>query len=97
MSGENKGLQRRIRHHMSYQLYINCRNHKLALCVKHMMAHFPLLENVDSLLLSLLKMFHYSPKKYEMFKDVQAAYGMKNLKLIRTSATRWLSRGHVFI
>ena len=77
MSGENTGLQRRFRHHMPFQLYINCRNHKLALCVKHMMGHFPVLQNIDSLLLSVWKLFHYSPQKYQIFMDVQEAYGLK--------------------
>ena len=30
MSGEKKGLQRRIRHVSPYALYLNCRNHRLA-------------------------------------------------------------------
>lgn len=35
MSGERKGLQRRIRHTSPHSLYINCNNHRLALCLKH--------------------------------------------------------------
>ncbi|XP_060564714.1 uncharacterized protein LOC132723924 [Ruditapes philippinarum] len=87
------GLQRRFRHHVPYQLYLNCRNHKLALCVKHLMLSFPVLQDVDSLLLSVWKLFHYSPQKYVIFMDVQKAYGLKNLKMIRAAATRWLSHG----
>lgn len=53
MSGENKGLQRTFQHHMPYQIYINCRNHKLTLCVKHMMGAFPVLQDIDNLLLAV--------------------------------------------
>lgn len=66
----------------------------MALCVKHLMQNFPVLQDVDSILLSVWKLFHYSPQKYAIFMDVQKTYGMKNLKIIRAAATRWLSHGH---
>ncbi|XP_060588204.1 uncharacterized protein LOC132743670 [Ruditapes philippinarum] len=36
MSGENKGLQKRKRHENPLSIYVNCRNHRLALCLVHM-------------------------------------------------------------
>ncbi|WAR08290.1 ZMYM1-like protein [Mya arenaria] len=68
MSEENKGLQRRFRHVVPHQIYINCRNHKLALCVIHLIKEYPAIEDVDNLLLSIWKLFHYSPRTYEMRK-----------------------------
>ncbi|XP_053402635.1 uncharacterized protein LOC123550255 [Mercenaria mercenaria] len=58
------------------------------------MQSFLVLEDVDSLLLSVWKLFHYSSQKYVIFMDAQKAYGMKNLKIVRAAATRWLSHGH---
>ncbi|XP_062596552.1 uncharacterized protein LOC134258002 [Saccostrea cucullata] len=72
MSGENTGLQRRFRHVVPHSLYINCRSHRLALCVKHLMKYFPVLEDVDLDLLAIYKLFDNSPQKFAVFKDVQA-------------------------
>ena len=69
------------------------KKHKLALFIKHLVNAFPVLEDVDSILLAVWKLFHYSPKKYGIFKEIQAAYGMKKPKMIRAAATRWLSHG----
>ena len=53
MSGEQKGLQRRICHVSSYALYLNCRNHRLALCLVHLSKKYDGLVSVDTLLLSI--------------------------------------------
>ncbi|KAJ8303650.1 hypothetical protein KUTeg_018760 [Tegillarca granosa] len=93
MSGVNSGLQRRFRHLVPHQIYINCRNHKLALCVKHLLKEFPVLETLDSLLTDIWKLFHFSPQRFHVFMDVQESYNMKKLSFIRAAATRWLSHG----
>ena len=59
-SGEQSGLQRRIRNHAPHAIYINCRCHRLALCFKHVMSEFKWLQKIDGLLLGLWKTFHYS-------------------------------------
>lgn len=87
------GLQRRFRHVVPHSVYINCRSHRLALCVKHLMKNFPVLEDVDSTLLSIYKLFEYSPQKFGVFKEIQSAYAIKELVMVRASATRWLSHG----
>lgn len=94
MSGERTvtivGVQRRLRHESPHALYMNCRCHKLALCHKHIMKmpEFAVLQEVDSVLLGLWKVFKYSPNKFSVFKEVQTTYGNKSLKLIRTATTR---------
>nr|XP_022338341.1 E3 SUMO-protein ligase KIAA1586-like isoform X3 [Crassostrea virginica] len=93
MSGVNSGLQRRFRNKVPHQIYINCRNHKLALCVKHLIKEFPILEQLDAMLIEIWKLFHYSPKKYEVFCAVQDLYNFKKLKMIKAATTRWLSHG----
>lgn len=97
MSGEVSGLQRRMRHLSPMCLYINCRNHRLALCLKHLMKQYPLLVEADSLLLAIWKMFHYSPRKFEVFRNIQALYGENQMTLIRAATTRWLSHGKASI
>ena len=37
MGGKKNGLQRRIRNFSPFNIYINCRNHRLALCLPHLM------------------------------------------------------------
>ena len=66
MSRKKSGLQRRIRFHPLFNIYINCRNHRLALCLLHLMKDpdvGELLSDYDALLLGLWKMFYCSPKK----------------------------------
>lgn len=55
------------------------------------MKEYPLLVEVDSILLSVWKLFEYSPQKFSMFNDIQQTYGLKPLTLIRAATTRWLS------
>lgn len=55
------------------------------------MKEYPLLVEVDSILLSVWKLFEYSPQTFSMFNDIQETYGLKPLTLIRAATTRWLS------
>ena len=48
---------------------------------------------VDSLLLGLCKRFHFSSKNRYILKEIQLAYDMKALNVIKASVTRWLSHG----
>ncbi|XP_033759500.1 uncharacterized protein LOC117341747 [Pecten maximus] len=93
MSGIRTGLQRRFRNYAPKSLYINCRCHRLALCLKHLMKTFPLLVEVDEALLAIWKLFKYSPQRFAVLQDVQVVYGMDKLMLIRAATTRWLSHG----
>ena len=93
MSGAHNGVQRRIRNYAPHAIYINCRCHRLALCFKHVMDEFPWLKTVDSLLLGLWKTFHFSCKNRYILKEIQEAYGMKALSVIKAAVTRWLSHG----
>ena len=70
MSGELKGLQRLIRHDSPHSLYLNCRNHRLALCLVHLMKYYPKLSELDGLLISLWKTFKFSSIKQAVFENV---------------------------
>jgi len=87
------GVQRRFRHHVPHSKYINCRSHRLALCIKHLIKDFPIIEEVDGLMLLIYKLFDNSPQKFTIFKDVQASYAVKKLSMVRASSTCWLSHG----
>ncbi|XP_033730344.1 uncharacterized protein LOC117319689 isoform X2 [Pecten maximus] len=97
MSGEISGLQRRMRHLSPMCLYMNCRNHRLALCLRHLMKAYKLLVQVDEMLLAIWKLFHYSPRRFEVLKGVQELYGEEALSPIRAATTRWLSHGKACI
>ena len=93
MSGVYNGLQRRLRNHAPHAIYINCRCYRLALCFKHLFEEFPWLQSIDSLLLGLWKTFHFSCKNRFILREIQKAYGMKSLNVIKAAVTRWLSHG----
>ena len=61
MSGKKNGLQRRRRNFSPFNIYINCRNHRLALCLPHLMKNIEyaeLLLDEDAVLLGVWKMFY---------------------------------------
>ena len=72
---------------------MNCRNHRLALCFKHLRNDFPWLETIDSVLLGFWKAFHFSSKNRFIFNEIQEAYGLKTLSIIKAAITRCLSNG----
>ena len=63
MSGNQNGVQRKIQHVSPYALYINCRNHRFALCLIYLIKEYPELQTVDTLLLSIWKIFKYGSVK----------------------------------
>ena len=93
MSGVHNGVQRRIRNYAPHSIYINCCCHGLALCYKHLMDAFLWLSSIDGLLLGLWKTFHFSNKNRFILREIQQAYGMKSLNVVKAAVTRWLSHG----
>ena len=93
MSGEQKGLQRLIRHTAPHSQYLNCRNHRLALCLVHLIPRYRKLLELDGVLLSLLKTFKYSSIKQAIFEQAQEASNLKPLKVLKACTTRCLTHG----
>lgn len=91
MSGSNSGLQRRIRHMAPHSIYINCRNHRLALVFVHVSKKHTCLQDLDALLISIWKMFHYSSIKASIFEYAQETHDEKPVKIVKAAATRWLT------
>ena len=93
MSGEQKGLQRLIRHTAPHSQYLNCRNHRLALCLVHLIPCYRKLLELDGVLFSLWKMFKYSSIKQAIFKQAQEASNLEPLKVLKACTARWLKHG----
>ena len=97
MSGDKKGLQRRIRHVSPFAIYMNCRTHRLALCLVHLLKQYKELESVDVLLLSLWKLFKYSSVKQAVFENAQIADNLTPMKILKACTTRWLTHGETSV
>ena len=91
MSSERCSLQHLIKHSSPHAEYINCHNHWLALCFVHLLKEFPSLVSLDTILLSVWKLFKYSIIKKEVFNDMQ--HELTPLKVIKAHTTQWLTHG----
>ena len=91
MAGEHNGLKSRIGEVLSHFIYLDCCNHHLALCFAHLIPQFKEFENFDGLLLNLYLLLKNSNVKQSIFEEVQQAYNLSSLKLIKAAVTRWLS------
>ena len=63
MSSEHCDQQCLIKHSLPHAEYISCRNHWLVLCSIHLLKEFPSLVSLDTMLLSVWKLFKYSTIK----------------------------------
>ena len=97
MSGEQKDLQRCICHVSPFAIYMNCRNNRLAFCLVYLLKKYNGLDSVDVLLLSILKMLHYSSVKQAVFQKVQEAENLPYLKILKACTTCWLTEGETSI
>ena len=93
MSSYKVGLQRGLPHFLPYSIYLNCRNHRLALCLFHLIKQFTELFNLDKLLISTWKLFKYSSIKNSIFLEAQEAMNLKPLKILKSCTTGWLTHG----
>ena len=93
MAGDHNGVKRFFHDATPHFTYIHCRNHRLALCFAHLIPQYEEFKNFDALLLNLYLLMKNSSVKQAMFEEVQSAYGLTSLKLIKAAVTRWLSHG----
>ena len=93
MSGERKGLQRHIRHVSPFAIYMNCCNHRLTLCLVHLLKTYCELESLDKLLLLLWKLFEYSSVRQAVFENAQIVDDLKPLKILKACIMRWQMHG----
>lgn len=71
-SGDYSGLKRLLKHAVPLSVWIGCGNHKLALCVKHLLGEYPNVSDADSTLLA--SCFHYRSLALNFLQDVAAVY-----------------------
>ena len=74
-------------------LLVDCHNHKLALCFKHLLKEFPCVAEFDIALLSLWKYFHYRPLAVNFLQEFAEVYNENQALPVCPSATRWTSHG----
>lgn len=65
----------------------------MALCFVHLLKDFQILATFNHLLLSLWKLFKYSSVKFAVFANAQIQHGCTPVKILKASATRWLTHG----
>ena len=80
-SGTKNGVQMRIRTLAPRALFVHCRAHVLQLCCVSAARCLPSLKKVFATLMSVWKMFHYSPKKFSALKETQALVNHPQLKI----------------
>ena len=70
MSGEHNGLKKLLDDTCSHNVYIHCRNHRLALCFAHLIPKYEEFFEFDGLLLNLYLIFKHSSVKQSIFQEV---------------------------
>jgi len=90
-SGIHSGVQKRIRAHAAHALYIHCACHRLQLASIQAGGSVLVIKKMFGSMTNLWKFFHFSPKRAEALKAVQAVLCLPELKVVKPSDTRWLS------
>ena len=91
MAGEHNGVKSFFDSSTFHFNYIHCQNHRLVLCFAHLILKFDNFQKFDSILLNLYLLLKNSSVRQSIFDEVQNAYCLQPLKLIRAVVTRWLS------
>ena len=86
-SGTKNGVQMCIRTLALRALFVHCRTHVRQLCCVSAARCLPSLKKVFATLMSVWKMFHYSPKTFFALKEMQALVNHPQLKMIKPSDT----------
>ena len=85
------GVQMRIRTLAPRTLFVPCMAHVLQICCVSASRCLPSLKKVFGTLMSVWKMFHYSPKRFSALKEMQTLVNHPQLKMIKPSDTLWLA------
>ena len=87
-SGCRTGVQARIKKHSPFAQYVHCHCHQLQLAYIQAANQTPGIEHVYTTVSSLWKYFHYSPKRSQSLKEIQAVLDLPEFKIIKPSDTR---------
>ena len=91
MSGVRTGVQARLRRDSPLAIYIHCRCHQLQLACVYAARSVKAVTRVQSNILTIWKVFHYSPRKAAVLREIQAVLAHPQLKMLKPGDTRWLS------
>ena len=91
MSGPQGGVQKLWRDDYKDVVYINCRNHRLALVFVHLKRIYPLVNEFDQLLIDMYLAIDFSKTAKVVFHHIQAISGEDPLKMLKACTTRWLT------
>ena len=73
-----------------HAIFVNCHSHLLQLACVQAANHTEGIKHVYITLITLWKFFHYSPKRFEKFKEVQRVLNVPELKIVKPSDPCWL-------
>ena len=88
-SGNNTGVQARMKNNSPHALLVHCHCHLLQLACVQAANRTPGIKHIYTTLTTLWKFFYYSPKRSECLKEVQKVLNLPELKIIKPSDTRW--------
>ena len=88
MSGQQNGICAHFQNSSPFLVYVHCRNHRLALCFAPIIPRYPNMVKFDSLLLNLFLILKNRNVKTNIFMEVQEAYSLPKLKLIKAVVIR---------
>ena len=91
MAYDHKGVKRHFENSTPHFIYIHSKNHRLALSFAHLVPQYEVFKKFDLLLLNLFLLMKNSSVKQAISEEVQSAYELISLKLIKAAVTRWLS------
>ena len=94
MCGVRTGVQARLRCHSPLAIYIHCRCHQLQLASVYAAQSIKTVSPLQSNILAIRKLFHYSPKKAAVLREIQAVLAHPQLKMLKPVDTRWLSHSN---
>ena len=93
LSYKTAGLQWCFHHITPHTKYMNYQNHKVALMFLHLLDQYEALKAVDTSVIVVWKLMKYSSLKSVVYVEAQVMEGLKKLKFLKASPTRWLSHG----
>ena len=93
-SGDKTGVQRRLKELVPHAFFVHCCCHDLQLASVQAANGTPGIKRVYTILMTLWKFFHYSPKRAESLKEIQKVLDFPELKIVKLSDSRWLAHAH---
>ena len=87
-SGDKK---RRSKELSPHALFVHCHCHVVQLASVQAANATPGIKHVYTTLMTLWKLFHYSPKRAESLKEIQKVLDLPEFKIVKASDTRWLA------